>query len=90
MSEFDPTFDPLQALEEMHHNQLILQKNQTILQDQHNRSLTRIVELEAVCNVLIKGLEQANKNNERILGELAREIARHIPDTYNPNLQGQH
>lgn len=90
MSEFDPTFDPFKALQELHSNQLILQKNQTILQQQHNKALHRIVELESVCDVLIKGLNASNKNNEIILGELAKEITKHLPDTYNPNLQGQH
>ena len=90
MSEFDPTFDPLQALEQLHQNQLILQKNQTILQEQHNKALRRIVELEAVTNVLINGLNQANKNNEKLLEQLTSQIIKAIPDTYNPNLQGQH
>lgn len=84
---WEPTFDPMQALEELHQNQLILQNNQTVLQQEHNKAIEKIKELESVIDVLIKGLDAANKANELMM---AQWINRVTSDTMNPNLQGQH
>lgn len=84
---WDPTFDPMKALEELHANQLILQQNQGVLQQEHNRLGQKVQELETVVDVLIKGLDAANKANEMIMSQWVTKIT---SDTMNPNLQGQH
>jgi hypothetical protein len=82
---WDPTFDPMKALEELHANQLILQQNQGVLQQEHNRLGSKVKELEAVVDVLIKGLDAANKANEVMMSEMIKNIS-----TNNYTLQGQH
>lgn len=82
---WDPTFDPMKALEELNHNQLVLQNNQTVLQQEHNKMASKIKELETVIDVLIKGLDAANKANEVMMSQLINSLP-----TNNYNLQGQH
>lgn len=82
---WDPTFDPMKALEELHQNQLTLQHNQTVLQVSHNQAQDQIKALEAVVDVLIKGLDAANKANEVMMSQLVNSIS-----SNNYNLQGQH
>jgi prefoldin subunit 5 len=84
---WDPTFDPMRALEELHQNQLILQQNQTVLQQEHNRLGAKVKEMESVIDVLVKGLDAANKANELLIAQWVTKITN---DTMNPNLQGQH
>jgi len=80
---WDPTFDPMKALEELHANQLTLQHNQTVLQVSHNQAQDQIKALEAVVDVLIKGLDAANKANEQLMSQAVNNLTSY-------SLQGNH
>lgn len=80
---WDPTFDPMKALEELHQNQLTLQHNQTVLQVSHNQAQDQIKALEAVVDVLIKGLDAANRANEQLMSQAVTNLTSY-------SLQGNH
>jgi hypothetical protein len=80
---WDPTFDPMKALEELHQNQLTLQHNQTVLQVSHNQAQDQIKALEEVVDVLIKGLDAANKANAQLMSQAVTNL-----NSYS--LQGNH
>jgi hypothetical protein len=80
---WDPTFDPMKALEELHANQLTLQHNQTVLQVSHNQAQDQIKALEEVVDVLIKGLDAANKANAQLMSQAVTNL-----NSYS--LQGNH
>ena len=65
--DFDPTFDPMAALEQLNTNQKVLFNNDTQLAMAIEDIRTVVKNQQEVIDVLQKGLDMANKANELLL-----------------------
>lgn len=65
--DFDPTFDPMAALEQLNANQKILFNNDTQLAMAIEDIRAVIKNQQEVIDILQKGLDIANKANEMLL-----------------------
>jgi len=74
--EFNPKFDPYDAMISMDHN---IQR----LIHAHNQLAEQVQQQQQVIDVLIKGLDAANKANEQILSQGLDRL-------YTTFAQGQH
>jgi hypothetical protein len=64
---YDTDFDPMQVMEQLEKNQLLLNQNQKAL-------ISKIQEQDKLIDTLIKGQEMANRANEIMLKHLLDQI----------------
>lgn len=64
---FNTDFDPLKTLEELQTNQQVLFNNDRQLAQGFQMLEQKLQEQQAVIDVLIKGLDAANKANQQLL-----------------------
>lgn len=67
MQDFDPTFDPMAALQQLQENQTILFNNDRQIAQAVEDIRAVLLNQQSVIDVLQKGLDAANKANEMLL-----------------------
>lgn len=77
---FDRDFDPLALLDQVGRNQNVLNDNQEKLSIAIAQLTSRINEQQHTIDVLVNGLDAANKANEIILQGLLDDIHRQFKD----------
>jgi len=80
---FNPSFDPLEALEKLNENQIILNQNQHNHAKAIQHLLERVNEQQQVIDTLVKGLDASNKANELMLQSLVSDINKSLKETSN-------
>lgn len=81
---FNPGFDPLEVLENLTNNQQVLFNNDRQLAEAIEGLRAQIKEQQEVIDVLIKGLNAANKANQQMLEQGLNNLY------HNFHAQGQH
>ena len=84
MKMFDNDFDPLEALQQLNTNQEVLFNNDKQLAMAIEGLRTQVKEQQEVIDVLIKGLDAANKANAQMLTQGLDNLYK------NFHSQGQH
>lgn len=70
----DPNFDPLQMMQEIYDNQVILNQNQTKQSQALHLMAQRINEQQQTINHLVQGLEACNRANISMLTTLDQNL----------------
>jgi enoyl-[acyl-carrier-protein] reductase (NADH) len=80
---FNPNWDPMEALEALGRNQMILMDNQKIHNDHISQLVKKINNQQQQIDYLIKGLQQANSLNEMLTNHLMELIGKNNDQTTN-------
>ena len=81
----DPKFSPYDAMLALNENQQVLLERQRSQAEEIKHILTMITEQQQQIDILVRGLEQANKANEQLMQQLLAEMMKNITTT-----QGNH
>ena len=87
MNPFNSDFDPYDALQVLNKNQIILDEHLTRQAETINRLAITLRQQQQQIDLLIKGLDQANKANEVIMSSLLNQITTAVN---NIDTQGKH
>lgn len=80
----NPTFDPLKVLEELARNQEVLHNNDQQISRAINQLQSRVDQQQATIDLLMKGLDAANRANEVLMRDALDRM------TSNFSATGQH
>jgi branched-subunit amino acid aminotransferase/4-amino-4-deoxychorismate lyase len=87
MNPFNSDFDPYDALQVLNKNQIILDEHLTRQAETINQLAITLRQQQQQIDLLIKGLDQANKANEVIMSSLLNQITTAVN---NIDTQGKH
>jgi hypothetical protein len=79
---FDPNFDPMKILEELHRNQAILNENQAKLAMSMQQIVNRLNQQDQDLSNLYSAVESTNKANEILLQGMASDIQQKLKEQF--------
>jgi hypothetical protein len=80
---FNPNWDPMESLQALGRNQIVLMDNQKIHNDHILQLVKKINNQQEQIDYLIKGLQQANSLNELLTNHLMELIGKNNDQTTN-------
>jgi hypothetical protein len=75
MKDWEPTFDPMAALQQLNDNQVMLNENQISQAQAMARMAERLNSQQSQIDTLIRGLDAANRANEIMLEQMLAQIS---------------
>lgn len=79
---FDPDFDPMKILEDLHKNQAILNENQAKLAMSIQQIVNRLNQQDKDLGNLYAAVESTNKANEILLQSMAADIQQKLKEQF--------
>lgn len=79
---FDPNFDPMKILEDLHKNQAILNENQAKLAMSIQQIVNRLNQQDQELGNLYSAIESTNKANEILLQSMASDIQQKLKEQF--------